>query len=75
MPDHLRDDEALPDAQAIICVVNDIDTPFFEKSIRQRAAKGHNSGSFKEIRTKADVAKFNAPFINLGIVSYHKVGR
>ena len=37
-PDPFRDDDALPDAQVIICVVNGLDTLLLAKPISQRTA-------------------------------------
>ena len=73
MPDTFRDDEALSDAQIIICIVDHVDTLLFVKPIRQRTTTKQLLIHGDELNV--NVAKFNVPFINSGIVSYSLSGK
>ena len=68
MSNSLRDDETLPYAQVIVHVVDRIDTPLFARPIRQRTTTQQRL--FRGDESNSEVVKFDAPFINSGIVSY-----
>ena len=73
MPDPCRDDEALTDAQLLICVVNHVDTLLFMKPIGQRAEIQQQLIWEDELNT--GIVKFDMLVINSGIVSYLPSGK
>ena len=68
IPKPVRDDEALPDAQVIILIIDCISTSLFAKPIRQRTATQQRL--IRKDEPNTDIVKFDATSIKSGIVRY-----
>ena len=73
MPNPFRNDEALPDAQVIILIIDCVNALLFAKPVRQRNAtqqpliQGHEPN--------VDMVKFEVPFVNSRTVSHLQSGK